>query len=50
MLVTAVFFVVGLAVGFGVGRIKNAAKLAAISAELYKAEAYVCRLCRKSGC
>jgi hypothetical protein len=31
--------VVGLLVGFGVGRVKNAAKLAAVKAELAKVEA-----------
>ncbi len=38
MLVTVVIGLVGLGVGFGAGRVKNAAKLAAIEAEVAKVE------------
>jgi hypothetical protein len=37
----AVIVVAALAAGFGLGRVKNAAKLAAVKAELVKAETSV---------
>jgi len=41
MIVTAIVVVVAAAAGFGVGRIKNSAKLAAIRAEIAKVEGVV---------
>jgi hypothetical protein len=41
MLALAVAFVVGLAAGLGLGRVKNAAKLAAAKAELSTLEGQV---------
>lgn len=38
MVTLVVVAVVGVAVGFGAGRVKNAAKLAAVNAELAKVE------------
>ena len=39
-MVSFIAFVVGAALGFAVGRIKNAAKLAAIKAEIAKVDAF----------
>jgi len=38
-MVTAIALVVGLGLGFGAGRIKNAAKLAAVKAKIAEVEA-----------
>jgi hypothetical protein len=41
MIVTILVGVVCLATGFGIGRVKNSEKLAAIKAEVGRADAYI---------